>query len=94
MCWIKLWTFYGKKLDLITKNTRLKSVTLPIYILILKMSVFHIGLIWTLQLIKFASTIKIYWFRQASMPMGILQQCIALELEPIEVGKFNIFQTF
>ena len=52
------------------------------------------GIIWTLQLIKFASTINIYWFRQASMPICILRQCIALELEPKEVGKFNIFQTF
>ena len=28
------------------------------------------------------------------MPMGILRQCIVLEIEPIEVGKITIFSGF
>ena len=52
------------------------------------------GLIWTLQWGKFKSTIKIFRFRQASMPMGILRQCIILEIEPSEVGKFTTFSDF
>ena len=28
------------------------------------------------------------------MPIGILQQCIVIEMEPIEVGKFTIFSDF